>query len=224
MVKHFTKILLYAPWNNRELMNYWKQRMSPLVQIRDWSGKQLISRTFSFFSPLSSHGYTWSHRRSRPSRVCEQKWSANPSKQLKNNAFFYYFLLARLENFPSAWYYSSASRECSKVNAEWVMHELDVEMGNGAGSQKNLGTCISEPFPFSSLLSICPGKSVLASLSSNLGRTIHFRYYSFGGQVSPTRVFLCGWKMPFQQHCGVMALVSKEDVLLLAWRTCSLGG
>lgn len=78
--------------------------------------------------------------------------------------------------------------------------------------------------PSSSLLSIGPGKSVLASLLSNPGRTIHFLDYSFQGQVSPTWVFLCSWKMPCQQHCAVMALVSKEDVLLLAWRTRNLGG
>lgn len=83
---------------------------------------------------------------------------------------------------------------------------------------------MSELFPLGSLVSICPGKSVLATLLSNPGRTMHFLDYSFGGQVSPTWVFLCGWKMPFQQHCGVMALVSKEDVLLLAWGTCSLRG
>lgn len=45
MVKHFTKILLCVLWNNRDLMNYWNQQMFPLIQIKDWSGKQLISRT-----------------------------------------------------------------------------------------------------------------------------------------------------------------------------------
>lgn len=99
MVKHCTKILLYALRNNRELMNYWKWQMSPLIQIRDWSGKQLISRTSSFFSPLSSHGYTRLHRRSRPSRICEQKWSANPSKQLKNNTFLKLLSPKKGQNF-----------------------------------------------------------------------------------------------------------------------------
>lgn len=47
-----------------------------------------------------------------------------------------------------------------------------------------------------------------------------FLDYSFAGQASPTWIFLFGWKMQFQQHCGVMALVSEEDVLLLA---CILG-
>lgn len=79
---------------------------------------------------------------------------------------------------------------------------------------------MSELSLLSSLLSICPGKSVLASLLSNPGRTMDFLDYSFGGQVSPTWIFLCGWKMRFQQHCGVTALVSEEDVLLLA---CILG-
>lgn len=78
---------------------------------------------------------------------------------------------------------------------------------------------MSELSLLSSLLSICPGKSVLASLLS--GRTMDFLDYSFGGQASPTWILLCGWKMRFQQHCGVMALVSEEDVLLLA---CILGG
>lgn len=47
-----------AQWDNRELMNYWKQQKSPLVQIRYWSGRQLSFRTFSFFSPLFSCGYS----------------------------------------------------------------------------------------------------------------------------------------------------------------------
>lgn len=80
---------------------------------------------------------------------------------------------------------------------------------------------MSELSLLSSLLSICPGKYVLASLLSNPGRTMDFLDYSFRGQASPTWIFLCSWKMQFQQHCCVMALVSEKDVLLLA---CILGG
>lgn len=90
MVKHFTKILLCALWNSRE------NELLETANVPIDTNQRLIREVANFWDNFSSSAHTvamviWRSRRSRPSRICEQKWTAKPSKQLKNNTFFITF-------------------------------------------------------------------------------------------------------------------------------------